>query len=100
MQSALFLAAKTLAAGEKILQLSTEWCEALENTRANISLNDYSQPYETMIVEFPFNYDKLRIGPGPKSLPRFRCHTSWTWFSRAFFYSASWLGQYLMSFFI
>lgn len=49
-----------LAYGPKILKLTNVDFEILEKTDVNLLIADYSQPFPTMVIEFPENYAELK----------------------------------------
>lgn len=51
-----YLSAQAIAFGPKIFKIDQLDCEALENMDINISFEDYFQPFETVIIEFPDKY--------------------------------------------
>lgn len=51
-----FMASKALCSGQKTIRLSSDWCEAFENTELTLRFRDYRQPFPTMIVELPNDY--------------------------------------------
>jgi hypothetical protein len=64
-----FVASKVLATGQKTVRLSSEWCEAFENTGLTLRFGDYRQPFETMVVEFPPGYAEAKFVPGATDYP-------------------------------
>lgn len=66
-----FMASKVFATGQKTIQLSTEWCEAFENTELSLLFRDYRQPFPTMVIEFPANYAEAKFVPDAGDYPEF-----------------------------
>lgn len=58
-----FLSAQVVGFGPKIYRPNKINCEALENTNLNITLEEYHQPFSTMVIELPENYSKDRLIP-------------------------------------
>lgn len=56
----LLVLSKALGNGPKILCLDQMQCEALENTELNFRIGEYSQPFDTMVIELPADYIKNR----------------------------------------
>lgn len=50
---------KSLAGGPKIFQPLKQQCEALQNSSASYSFEDYKQPYPVIILEIPEDYRKF-----------------------------------------
>lgn len=62
---------KLIAGGAKIVQPSTEKCFALDRVDANVTLNEYEQPFPELIVEFPKDFRKaMQDGHGVRC-PKF-----------------------------
>ncbi len=53
---------RSIAGGPKLFQPTVEDCEALENTQCSIAFNDYKQPYQVVIIEFPEEYKNKLAG--------------------------------------
>jgi hypothetical protein len=68
--SIFYMASKVLATGQKTVRLSSEWCEAFEQTELTLQFADYKQPYPTMLVELPSDYATARFVPGAAEYPR------------------------------
>lgn len=54
----LFAYAKFLTNGPKIVQPSNDDCVGLNRVDARISISDYQQPFPTMLIEIPEDYQK------------------------------------------
>lgn len=52
----MYVQSKLLAFGPKILCPTSLQCEAMENVYANLTLNDYEQPFPAILVEIPDGY--------------------------------------------
>lgn len=66
-----FMTSKVLANGQKIVKLSTEWCEQFENTDLSLSFKDYRQPFPTMVIEFPPSHFDANIASNTGHCPEF-----------------------------
>lgn len=64
-----YMASKILATGRKTIRLSSDWCEAFEETELTLRFRDYKQPYSTMVVELPANYAQAKRVPGSTDYP-------------------------------
>ena len=64
-----FMASQVLATGQKMIQLSSDWCEAFENTELSLQFKDYRQSFPTMVVELPLNYAQSKLVPGTTDYP-------------------------------
>lgn len=58
-----FLRMKIFSEGPKLFSLSTEKCEALENTLLTVPSEEYEQPFPVVIVEFSSDYISNRLVP-------------------------------------
>jgi hypothetical protein len=58
-----FLRMKIFSEGPKLFSLSTEKCEALENTLLTVPSEEYGQPFPVVIVEFSSDYISNRLVP-------------------------------------
>lgn len=47
--------------GLKVIRLTTAQLEAMEQTNLNIAMEDYHQPFPTMILEYPEDYTEKRM---------------------------------------
>ena len=56
-----FLRMKIFSEGPKLFSLSTEKCEALENTLLTVPSEEYGQPFPVVIVEFSPDYISNRL---------------------------------------
>lgn len=54
-----FIEARIAVDGPKIFRPTYEQCLALEQVEPRMSVNDYRQPYPTMMVEFPERYQAI-----------------------------------------
>lgn len=54
-----FLYSQIFYHGPKVFRPSKLQCEALENVEVNLSFDEYAQPFPTIIVEIPDNYERL-----------------------------------------
>jgi len=52
---------RALAFGPKIFRPTSMQCQAFENTAVNIPFEQYAQPYETLLIEFPEEYRRLKL---------------------------------------
>lgn len=50
-----------LGTGCKTVELNSEWCEQLDNTRVDAPCSQYHQPFDAMVVNFPADYATSRI---------------------------------------
>jgi hypothetical protein len=55
-----FCAARSIAEGEKILQLTADACDSLSEKPFEIRMADYAQPFDTMIISLPQDYEELK----------------------------------------
>src|SRR6266542_6256557 len=44
-----YVASKVLSTGQKTIRLTTDWCEAFEETELTLRFGDYRQPFSTMV---------------------------------------------------
>lgn len=58
-----FLTSQVYAFGPKVFRPAQLDCEALEQIDVTVTLDDYWQPYPTMIVEMPRDYARHRVVP-------------------------------------
>ena len=61
---------KSLATGPKMFRPKLLQCKGFENTTVRIPFSQYAQPYETLLVEFPEDYRRLKIEEGWSKCPK------------------------------
>lgn len=62
---------RCLAFGPKMFRPTMMQCVAFENTSVDIPFEQYAQPYETLLIEFPQDYIKMKIAGGMTHCPRY-----------------------------
>ena len=62
---------KALADGPKMFRPKLLQCKGFENTMVRIPFSQYAQPYETLLVEFPEDYRKLKVQEGWSKCPKY-----------------------------
>lgn len=58
-----FVMSRTLAEGPKVFAFDALTCEALENFDLNVSTTDYLQPFPSVVIELPSDYNRKRVVP-------------------------------------
>lgn len=67
----LFAYSKTLTLGPKLLRPTTEQCEALRHVDVKVRLDEYQQPFPSMIVELPDEFRRRLTEEFAWKCPRF-----------------------------
>lgn len=62
-----YLLSSVFTNGPKVLRFKSDTMEALENYDLNFPVEDYHQPFETVIIDLPDNYSKNRLVMDAKS---------------------------------
>ena len=62
---------KALATGPKMFRPKLLQCKGFENTMVRVPFSQYAQPYETLLVEFPEDYRRLKIEEGWSKCPKY-----------------------------
>jgi hypothetical protein len=62
---------RAIAQGPKMFRPSMLQCKAFENTSVDIPFEQYAQPYEVLLIEFPEDYRKAKLEEGLERCPRY-----------------------------
>jgi hypothetical protein len=60
---------RMFAQGPKVYRPSASECEAMEQVELNLPVSEYGQPFDTMAIEFPPDYQTGRAVPMPGASP-------------------------------